>query len=117
MYAPFAIHVAASFIKVNMQQQFYEDRGEYTLIKVRVSPNAKRNGFEGIWNETHIKLALRAPAVDGKANEAVIDFLSDFFHLKKSQIEIVSGQTNRCKTIRLNVTYSQLTEHITKLTK
>ena len=117
MCVPFVIHVAVSFTKVNMQQKFYENRGEYILIKVRVSPNAKRNGFEGIWNETHLKLALRAPAVDGKANEAVIEFLSDFFHIKKSQIEITSGQTNRCKTIRLDITHSQLTESLTKLTK
>ncbi|MBR5130140.1 MAG: YggU family protein [Alphaproteobacteria bacterium] len=98
-------------------QNIFENRGDYTLIKIRVSPNAKRNGFEGVWNDTHLKLALRAPAVDGKANEAVIDFLSDFFHIKKSQIEIVSGQTNRCKTLRLDVIYSQLTDQITKLTK
>lgn len=100
-----------------MQQKFYEDKGEYTLLKVRVSPNAKRTGFEGIWNETHLKLALRAPAVDGKANEAVIDFLSDFFHIKKSQVEIVSGQINRCKTIRLDLKYIELTNTLSKLTK
>ena len=81
---------------------FYEVKDGYTLLKIRVSPNAKRNGFEGIWNDTHLKLALRAPAVDGKANEAVIEFLSDFCHIKKSNIQIVSGQTNRCKIIRLD---------------
>ncbi len=80
---------------------FYEVKDGYTLLKIRVSPNAKRNGFEGIWNNTYLKLALRAPAVDGKANEAVIEFLSDFCHTKKSNIHIVSGQTNRCKIIRL----------------
>lgn len=81
---------------------FYEIKDGCTLLKIRVSPNAKRNRFEGIWNGTHLKLALRAPAVDGKANEAVIEFLSDFFHTKKSSIQIISGQTNRCKTILLD---------------
>lgn len=100
-----------------MQQNIYETKGEYTLIKVRVSPNAKRSGFEGLWNDTHLKLALRAPAVDGKANEAVIDFLSDFFHIKKSQIHIISGQTNRCKIIQLDITSSELTEQLAELTK
>jgi uncharacterized protein (TIGR00251 family) len=100
-----------------MKENIYEINGEYTLIKVRVSPNAKRSGFEGIWNGTHLKLALRAPAVDGKANEAVIDFLSDFFHIKKSQIQIISGQTNRCKIIQLDLISSELTEELTKLTE
>ena len=100
-----------------MQHNIYEIRETYTLIKIRVSPNAKRSGFEGLWNDTHLKLALRAPAVDGKANEAVIDFLSDFFHIKKSQIQIISGQTNRCKIIRLDVADLELTNHLLKLTK
>lgn len=100
-----------------MQHNIYEIRETYTLIKIRVSPNAKRSGFEGLWNGTHLKLALRAPAVDGKANEAVIDFLSDFFHIKKSQIQIISGQTNRCKIIRLDVVDLELTNHLLKLTK
>ena len=100
-----------------MQHNIYEIRETYTLIKIRVSPNAKRSGFEGLWNGTHLKLALRAPAVDGKANEAVIDFLSDFFHVKKSQIQIISGQTNRCKIIRLDVADLELTDHLSKLTK
>ena len=80
---------------------FFETHDGYTLLKIRVSPNAKRTGFEGIWNETHLKLALRAPAVDGKANQSVIEFLADTFRLKKSQISIISGLTSRCKVIRL----------------
>lgn len=80
---------------------FYEIKDGYMLLKIRVTPNAKRNGFEGIWNDTHLRLALRAPAVDGKANEAVVEFLSEFCRIKKSNIQIVSGQTNRCKIIKL----------------
>ncbi len=100
-----------------MTENCYQNGTDYILLKIRVSPNAKRNGFEGVWNDTHIKLALRAPAVDGKANEAVIDFLSDYFHLKKSQIQIVSGHTSRCKTIRLDVVPTELADQLLKLTK
>lgn len=100
-----------------MTVTYCQNCGDYALLKIRVSPNAKRGGFEGIWNDTHLKLALRAPAVDGKANQAVIDFLSDYFHIKKSQIEIVSGHINRCKVIRLNVMYSAISEQLVELTK
>lgn len=77
-----------------------KEKGIY--IAVRVSPNAKRSGVEGIWQEKAFKIALRAPAVDGKANEALIDFLSELFHLKKRQIGIVHGETSREKVICLN---------------
>ena len=68
-------------------------------IQIRVLPNAKHSGWAGMWNGTHYKVALRAPAVDGKANEALIEFLAETFQISKRQISIVQGQTNRCKVI------------------
>ena len=70
-------------------------------LQIRVLPNAKRSGWAGMWNGTHYKIALRAPAIDGKANEALIEFLSKTFHLPKRAFTIVSGQTNRCKVIEV----------------
>lgn len=70
-------------------------------LQVRVQPNAKRTGWVGMWNGTHYKIALQAPAVDGKANEALIDFLSQAFKLPKKNFSFVSGQTNRSKTIQI----------------
>ena len=73
------------------------EKGIY--LSVRVTPGAKRNAIDGVWNETHLKIALQAPAVDGKANEALIDFLSELLKVKKKNIFIVTGQTSRCKVI------------------
>jgi uncharacterized protein (TIGR00251 family) len=70
-------------------------------IQVRVLPNAKHEGWAGVWNNTHYKIALRAPAVDGKANEALIEFLANETKLPKKSFKIVHGATNRCKTIRI----------------
>lgn len=70
-------------------------------LMVRVSPNAKRYGVEGIWNGTHLKVALSAPAVDGKANEALVDFLSDYFKVRQSAVQIISGQTARLKRLKI----------------
>ncbi len=69
------------------------------ILSVRVLPNAKRTGIEGIWNNSALKIALHAPAVDGKANKALIDFLSDVFHVKKRDIFILSGETSREKKV------------------
>ena len=72
-------------------------------LSVRVQPAAKRSAFDGVWNDTHIKIALQAPAIDGKANDALIDFLSENLKIKKKQIFIVTGQTSRCKVILIEM--------------
>lgn len=74
----------------------------YLTLSVRVTPNAKRHQIEGLWNNTHLKIALRAPAVEGKANEALIAYLADLCQVKKACIEILSGQTNRCKIVKIS---------------
>ena len=80
----------------------FSQQNNKLFLTVRVSPNAKRSGFEGLWNKTHIKIALTAPPVDGKANEFLIQFLSDYFNLRKSAISILSGQTGRIKKVSLS---------------
>ena len=69
------------------------------FLSLRITPNAKRNAFGGVWNGVALRVFLNAPAVDGKANEALLDFLSDLWHIKKKNIEIVSGKTARNKVI------------------
>ena len=67
------------------------EKGFY--LSVRVTPGAKRNSLDGLWNETHFKVALQAPAVDGKANEALIEFLSEILNVKKKNIFIGQEHT------------------------
>lgn len=55
-------------------------------------------GFEG----GALKLRLKAPPVEGKANEACLRFLASVFELKCSQLEIAQGSTSRYKVIRIN---------------
>lgn len=70
-------------------------------LALRVQPGAKKEGFSDVWNGTHLKVALKAPAVDGKANAALIDFLSEELNIKKKSIFIVTGETSRCKLVRI----------------
>ena len=80
---------------------YVTQQGNRLILSVRVSPNAKRSGIEGVWNGTHLKIALSAPPVDGKANEALIDFLADLCGIRKSAITLLSGQTGRLKRVSL----------------
>ena len=67
---------------------------------VKVHPRAKKNAITGEVGHA-IKLALTAPPVDGKANEACIDFFAKLLNLPRSSVTIAAGKTSRNKVIRV----------------
>lgn len=72
--------------------------GPVALLKLRVIPNAKRSEVVGEYGEA-IKLKIAARAVDGKANEALLEFVADQLHVSRRTLELVSGDKSRDKTI------------------
>jgi hypothetical protein len=48
-----------------------------------------------------LKIALTAPPVEGKANEALIALLAEALHLPRARVSLVAGVTSRTKTIRI----------------
>ena len=72
-------------------------------INIRLTPNARKNEICGLVQvaegKTALKVAINAVPEDGKANKALIDFLAKKWKIPKSAIELVSGQSNRLKTI------------------
>ncbi len=69
------------------------------LIKLRVSPGAKRSSIEGAYGEDSLKLRVAAPPVDGKANEEAERFLAKVLGLPRSEVAIVRGASGRDKTV------------------
>jgi uncharacterized protein (TIGR00251 family) len=70
------------------------------IVKVRVIPNSKRSEVVSrIGSILRVKIA--APTVEGKANEELCDFLSDFFDVKRSMIFLRKGERGREKTIEI----------------
>lgn len=67
---------------------------------VKLHPRARKNAITGELGGA-LKLALTAPPVEGKANEAGIEFLANLFRVPRSSITITSGQTSRRKVIRV----------------
>ena len=63
-----------------------------------MQPGAKKSEFAGE-HGGRIKLRLAAPAVDGKANEALIEFLADHFGVPKRNVRIASGLRSRQKRV------------------
>ncbi len=70
------------------------------LLSCWIQPRASRDAFAGMHGDA-VKIALRAPPVDGKANAALREFLAEALDLPKSSVELVSGHTGRRKTVRL----------------
>lgn len=67
---------------------------------VRVQPGASREGVVGLHGDA-FKIALNAPAVDGKANEALTRYLASLLNVSKTSITIATGLTSRSKVIRV----------------
>ena len=67
---------------------------------LKVKPNQRYDKVEKIGNEWQIR--LKAPAVDGKANEHLIEFLSGVLDISKSKIILRKGKTSRLKCLEIN---------------
>src|ERR1700722_152469 len=72
------------------------DHAEGLVLAVRAQPGARRNGVQGEQNGA-LKIAVTAPPEDGRANAALVEVLHDALGVKRSQIELVNGQTSREK--------------------
>jgi uncharacterized protein (TIGR00251 family) len=73
--------------------------GKITLT-LHVQPNARQTAVVGRHGDA-LKLKIAAPAVDDKANRAVIDFLHQWFKLPASQIAIRQGSRGRHKVVEI----------------
>lgn len=73
---------------------------KHALITVYLQPGAKKSEISGMHNG-HVKIKVNSPPIDGKANEALILFLSEFLDIPKSKIKIISGEKSRIKKISI----------------
>jgi uncharacterized protein len=73
-------------------------------LAVRAQPGAKKTAITGVYGEgasAQLKIAVQAPPVEGRANAALVEFLSELFGLPKSSVELVSGELSRSKVFLL----------------
>lgn len=67
---------------------------------VRVHPRAKKDAITGKLGDA-LKVSLTTPPVEGRANEACIEFFAKLLKVPRSSVTIASGQTSRNKVIRV----------------
>ncbi len=73
-------------------------------LAVRAQPAAKKTAIVGVYGEgdaAQLKIAVQAPPIEGRANEALVAFLAETFNIPKRSVELVSGQLSRSKVFLL----------------
>ena len=76
------------------------DTSAGVTFAVKVHPRAKKNALTGEIGDA-LKLALTAPPVDGKANQACIEFFAGLLKVPRSSVTIAAGESSRNKLVRV----------------
>ncbi len=76
------------------------DTASGATFAVKVHPRARKNAITGIVGDA-LKVSLTAPPVEGRANEACIEFFANLLKVPRSSVTIASGQASRNKLIRV----------------
>jgi len=77
---------------------------EGVTLAVRAQPGAKKTAITGVYGEgatAQMKIAVKAPPLEGRANQALIAFLAETLDVAKSAVELKSGELSRSKVFLL----------------
>jgi uncharacterized protein (TIGR00251 family) len=77
-----------------------QERDGAVILVVRVQPRASKDEIAGEMGGA-LKVRLRAPAVEDRANEALVEFLAELLKTPKSAVRILSGDRSRTKRIEI----------------
>ena len=78
----------------------YDPDRDLLTLSLHVQPNARRTEVVGL-HGGHLKVRVAAPALEGKANDALIGFLADKFDLPGGQVMIRRGSHGCTKTVEI----------------
>jgi len=69
-------------------------------VELKTIPNAPRDEVCG-WLGDALKVKVRAPALEGRANDALLEFLADRLGLPRSTVQLLQGAKSRRKVVRI----------------
>jgi uncharacterized protein (TIGR00251 family) len=75
--------------------------GDGIVLNLHIQPRASKSEVCGIQGDA-LKIRLTSPPVDGAANKLCREFLAELFHVSKSAVEIISGESSRHKRVKIN---------------
>lgn len=74
------------------------EKSDGVVLKIHVVPGASSNAISGRYGDA-LKVSVKAPAVEGAANKALVETLARLLGVKKRQIEILRGHSSRDKLV------------------
>jgi uncharacterized protein (TIGR00251 family) len=77
-----------------------QERDGGVILTVRVQPRASKDEVAGEMGGA-LKVRLRAPAVEDRANEALVEFLAELLKTSRSAVSILSGERSRVKRVEI----------------
>lgn len=75
-------------------------RGHTLVCRLRVQPRASREGFAGPLGD-RLRVRVQAPPVDGRANQAVVEFMARSCGVPRARVRLVSGEQGRNKLVEV----------------
>lgn len=84
-----------------MTGHWYRWQNDTLMLKVHLHPGAKTSGINGLIDQK-LRIKIKSPPVDGKANKELVSLLARDFGIKKSRIRICNGELGRDKLIEIH---------------
>lgn len=84
-------------------------------LTIQTTPNAPRSQIVG-WAGDRLKIKVKAPAVEGKANAELVRFLAECFGVRPNAVTLVRGKTARLKVVRIDGVEAADLEKLLKVT-
>jgi len=81
-------------------QQCYRFKEDELILNIHAQTRAKTEAISGLYSD-RIKVKIKSPPVDNKANQEIINLFAREFGVSKSHVSINTGQHNRDKTIAI----------------
>ena len=80
--------------------EWYRSTGTSIILTLHVQPGVKQTSIAGLHGDA-LKIRLAAPPIEGRANEALLRFIADFFRVTLREVELKQGVQSRHKRVEV----------------
>jgi uncharacterized protein len=91
-------------------------RGDGVLLQLSVMPNARRTEADGL-HDGALRVRLAAPPIDGRANDALIAWLTKSLGVPKRDVEVLRGESSRRKQVAIAVSHDVAAQWLAEVLK
>jgi uncharacterized protein (TIGR00251 family) len=97
-----------------MMAEFMRLSGENMLVDIKVVPGASKSEIAGVQGE-RLRIRIAAAPEDGKANAELIVFFAKLLDCPKKEINLISGEKSRLKTLSIPIKWKEILEGFSKV--